>query len=181
MKDYLLSLARASIKSHFTHQMLDTSVFEQEYSALQEGGACFVTLTLDNELRGCIGSVVAHRKLLDDVIDNAKSAAFRDPRFPSLSEDELDRVVIEVSVLSKPEVLEYTDFDDLVKKVRIGIDGIVLRFGNFQSTFLPQVWESLPTHELFFSHLCQKAGLESDCIKHRPQIQTYQVQKVVES
>ena len=181
MKEYLLSLARASIKSQFTYQTLDTSAFEQEYADLQEEGACFVTLTLDNELRGCIGSIVPHRKLLDDVIGNAKSAAFRDPRFNALSEDELERVVIEVSILSKPEVLEYTDFDDLIKKVRIGIDGVVLKFGDFQSTFLPQVWESLPTHELFFSHLCQKAGLESDCIRRRPEIQTYQVEKVVES
>ncbi|PHR54219.1 MAG: AMMECR1 domain-containing protein [Arcobacter sp.] len=181
MKEVLLSLARACIKSHFTQGHLDNSNILEEYPFLKDKGACFITLTFNGELRGCIGSTTAYRSLLEDVMENAKAAAFRDPRFVPLNEDELKSIRIEVSLLSEPKVLQYTDFDDLKTKIRIGEDGVILKLGNNQSTFLPQVWEMLQSHELFFSHLYQKAGLEPECIKQRPQIQTYQVEKVIEN
>ncbi len=181
MKEVLLSLARASIKSRFEKGRIDTATLIEEYPQLREAGASFVTLTQDGRLRGCIGSIIAHRSLLDDVIANARSAAFNDPRFMPLSEDELSRTRIEVSLLSEPQLLYYEDVDDLRTKIRAGIDGVILRSGDHQATFLPQVWEELSEFELFFSHLCQKAGLDSECLQEHPEIYTYQVEKVKES
>ncbi len=180
MKEILLSLARASIKSSLMNASVDTSDIEKEYPVLIEQGACFVTLTIDGELRGCIGSILARRTLLEDVLSNARAAAFNDPRFPPLREEELSQVKIEVSVLTHPEVLEYTDPDDLKSKIRRGIDGVILKSGFNQATFLPQVWDELHSFELFFTHLCQKAGLSPSCLHRHPEIRVYQVDKVSE-
>ena len=181
MNEVLLSLARASIKSFFDGGSLDTVNLLKEYPRLGEKGASFVTLTQDGQLRGCIGSIIAHRSLLEDIIQNAQAAAFKDPRFMPLRKDELSRTGIEVSLLSEPQVLLYEDSDDLKGKIRTGVDGVILRDGNHQSTFLPQVWEELTEFESFFSHLCQKAGLVGGCLESHPEIYTYQVEKVKES
>lgn len=180
MKEVLLSLARAAIKSSFLNSKVDTS-FVEEYPELKEEGASFVTLTQDGQLRGCIGSIIAHRPLVDDIIHNARSAAFKDPRFVPLREDELEMTKIEVSLLTLPQALEYKDRADLKSKIRVGIDGVILKQENYQATFLPQVWEELGEFELFFSHLCQKAGLDSGCLESHPEIYTYQVEKVKEN
>lgn len=180
MKEVLLSLARAAIKSAFLNGKIDTS-FVEEYPELQEQGASFVTLTQDGQLRGCIGSIIAHRPLLDDIIHNAKAAAFKDPRFMPLREEELERTKIEVSLLTPPQYLAYEDSADLKSKIQVGIDGVILSQGNNQATFLPQVWEELGEFELFFSHLCQKAGMDSQCLESHPEIYTYQVEKVREN
>lgn len=181
MKEVLLNLARDSIKSYFSGGRVDTFALLEEYPQLQEEGACFITLTQDDRLRGCIGSIIAHRSLLDDVIHNAKSAAFRDPRFEPLVEDELSHTQIEVSILTKPQVLIYKDVDDLKSKIRVGVDGVILKDGYHQSTFLPQVWEELNDFDFFFSHLCQKAGLGLRCLDSHPEISVYQVEKVKEN
>ena len=180
MKEVLLSLARASIKSSFRAGKVDTSTIEEEYPALTQMGASFVTLTQEGQLRGCIGSIIAHRTLLDDVLHNARAAAFNDPRFSPLEEEELSRTRIEVSVLTAPKVLEYTDVNDLRNKIRVGIDGVILKEGYHQATFLPQVWEELDDFDLFFAYLCQKAGLGTNCLQSHPEISVYQVQKVKE-
>jgi len=180
MKEVLLTLARASILSRFKQKGVDMAAVEQEYPQLKEQGASFVTLTQEGELRGCIGSLVARRSLLEDVAYNAQAAAFNDPRFLPLQEDELAVTRIEVSVLSEPQQLEYKDEEELFSKIRVGIDGVVLKAGYHQATFLPQVWEQLGTHELFFAHLCQKAGLSSACLKEHPEISVYQVEKIIE-
>ena len=181
MNEVLLSLARASIKSRFDGGSLDTVNLLKEYPQLEQKGASFVTLTIDGHLRGCIGSIIAHRSLLEDIMQNAQAAAFKDPRFMPLREDELSGTRIEVSLLSEPQVLLYEDSDDLKGKIRTGVDGVILRDGNHQSTFLPQVWEELTEFETFFSHLCQKAGLVGGCLESHPEIYTYQVEKVKES
>lgn len=181
MNEVLLSLARASIKSRFEDGSLDLENLLEEYPQLEEKGASFITLTLDGHLRGCIGSIIAHRSLLEDIINNAQAAAFKDPRFRPLSQEELSRIRIEVSLLSDPQLLEYEDSEDLKSKIRAGLDGVILRLGSHQSTFLPQVWEELPEFEIFFSHLCQKAGLRAKCLESHPEIYTYQVKKVKES
>ena len=180
MKEVLLSLARAAIKSSFLNGKVDPS-FVEEYPELQEQGASFVTLTQEGKLRGCIGSIIAHRSLLDDIIHNAQAAAFKDPRFMPLSEDELEMTKIEVSLLTPPQYLEYEDSADLKEKIKAGIDGVILKQENYQATFLPQVWEELSEFELFFSHLCQKAGLGLGCLELHPEIYTYQVEKVKEN
>jgi len=181
MKEILISLARASIMSGLDKGVMQLDKVRDEYPFLQEQGACFVTLTLEDELRGCIGSTKAYRTLLEDLVHNAQAAAFRDPRFMPLTQEELQSVRIEVSLLSEPKALEYTDMFDIKNKVRIGIDGVILKLGNNQATFLPQVWEMLKSHELFFSHLCEKAGLGIECLSKHPQILVYQVEKIKEN
>jgi AmmeMemoRadiSam system protein A len=179
MRDTLLELAYASI-AYEVGINYDTDLDEmlKNNPWLKEQGASFVTLTTKNgELRGCIGSLVAHRDLYEDIIYNAKSAAMKDTRFMPLSKDEFEDINIEVSLLSEPQLMEYSSKDDLKSKVNVGEDGIILKDKSYQSTFLPQVWEQLPSFELFFSHLCQKAGLDKNCLENKPEIYKYQVRK----
>ncbi len=127
-----------------------------------EHGASFVTLTLDGRLRGCIGTLRAHRPLLDDVRANARAAAFRDPRFPPLAANELDRVDIEVSVLTPPEPMAFTDEADLLAQLVPHVDGVVFEASERRATFLPQVWRHLPEPADFLAALKRKAGVASD-------------------
>jgi AmmeMemoRadiSam system protein A len=122
-------------------------------------GATFVTLKLDGELRGCIGSLEPRRPLAEDVASNARAAAYRDPRFPPVDAGELRRLEVEVSLLSAPEPLAVRTEEDAVRALRPGIDGVILEFGELRSTFLPQVWESLPEPADFLGELKRKAGL----------------------
>ena len=122
-------------------------------------GASFVTLHLDGELRGCIGSIEAHRPLGEDVARNVRAAAYRDPRFPAVGTDEIPRLQMEVSVLSPREPLHAMSESDALALMRPGIDGICLDYGDLRSTFLPQVWESLPEPGEFLGELKRKAGL----------------------
>jgi AmmeMemoRadiSam system protein A len=182
IKNTLLILARASIAEAVgLSYTLDLEALLEENPWLEEQGASFVTLTTSgNRLRGCIGSIIAQQKLYEDIIHNAKSAAIHDPRFPSLTQKEFEGITVEVSILSEPEPSEYDSIEDLKSKIRVGIDGVVLKYGVYQATFLPQVWDQLPTFELFFSHLCQKAGMEADCLGRIPEILTYQVEEYKE-
>lgn len=137
----------------------------------------FVTLKIDHQLRGCIGNLSPDRKLIDSIKENAISAAFRDPRFRPLSREELDKVDIEISLLTEPRLLAYTDGKDLIEKLRPHIDGVILRKGPYSSTFLPQVWEQLPDAEMFLDHLCLKAGLPAKAWRQPGlEVMTYQVQ-----
>ena len=111
------------------------------------------------------------------VRDNARNAAFHDPRFSPLGKRELDALQIEVSVLSEPVPLAYTDADDLLARLRPGIDGVIIKKGSASATFLPQVWEQLPQPEPFLSHLCAKAGLPAEqWRKGDLKVRVYQVQ-----
>lgn len=159
---------------------LDKDVLLKKYPFLKDDGASFVTLKYKGELRGCIGSIVAHKKLLDDIMDNAESAAFRDPRFTQLSVEELDALTLEVSVLTKPQLLEYNNYDDLQNKIDADVDGLILKYGAYQGTFLPQVWEQLPTKEEFLTHLSYKAGANPSVYEHHPDIYKYQVDAIEE-
>jgi len=171
-------IARKSIEDEFNYQnSIDIENLIKDNPSLQENGASFVTLIKDRKLRGCIGSLEAKRPLIEDIISNAKSAAFRDPRFSKLTREELDMIDIEVSILTKPKLLAYTDIEDLKTKIIPNIDGVILKLNSNQATFLPQVWEELPTFENFFGHLLNKANLPMDSFKKQPQIFTYQVKK----
>jgi AmmeMemoRadiSam system protein A len=137
----------------------------------------FVTLKIDDQLRGCIGNLTATEPLLEGVRRNAINAAFHDPRFAPLTETELAKVEIEVSILTEPQPLDYIDGADLLTKLRANIDGVIIRKGHASATFLPQVWEQLPEPEDFLSHLCKKAGLSSNAWRDtKLEVQTYQVQ-----
>jgi AmmeMemoRadiSam system protein A len=129
------------------------------HAALGALGATFVTLTQAGELRGCIGTLEAHRPLRHDVEQNALSAAFHDPRFAPLAADEYEITRIEVSLLTAPVPLPVADEDDLLRKLRPGVDGIVLAWRGRRATFLPQVWDTLAEPRDFVAALKQKAGL----------------------
>ena len=148
-----------------------------EVDGLDAPGATFVTLTLDGELRGCIGSLEAHRPLKSDVRENAIAAAFRDPRFPPLTAAELPRVRVEVSLLSPPEPLGVSNEEELRHRLRPGVDGVIFRVGPRRATFLPQVWEQLPTPGLFMAHLKEKAGFPADYWSDDVRIERYGVHK----
>jgi len=126
---------------------------------LRVPGASFVTLRLDGELRGCIGSVDARRVLGDDVDANARAAAYRDPRFPPVTAGERLRLGIEVSVLSPRAPVPAASESDAVALLRPGIDGVCFEFHDLSATFLPQVWDGIPDPIEFLGELRRKAGL----------------------
>ena len=129
---------------------------------LREPGASFVTLCRGEELRGCVGTIEAFRPLGEDVRRNAVAAALRDTRFPPVSAEELDEIELEVTLLSPPEPMRFASEADALAQLRPGEDGLLLRWGSHRSTFLPQVWESLPQPETFLASLKRKAGLTPD-------------------
>ena len=152
----LLRLARAAIAHHLGLGSRPEPVGDPRLDAR---GATFVTLTLDDELRGCIGSLRRTRKLGEDVIHNAVAAAFEDPRFPPLSRAEFERIAIEVSLLSEPEFIEFSTEAELMQQLRPHQDGLILFAGCRSATFLPQVWEQLPEPADFLAALKRKAGM----------------------
>ncbi|MDD3324657.1 MAG: AmmeMemoRadiSam system protein A [Sulfurospirillaceae bacterium] len=174
----LLHIAKESIKDslYYTNN-LDIEKIAKENPWLKDDGATFVTLMLNGKLRGCIGSLIAQRALLDDLIYNANMAAFRDPRFPKLTREEFKNLHVEVSLLSEPKELEYADIEDLHKKITPNIHGVIISHHGRQATFLPQVWEELPSFESFFAHLLSKAGLPKETLLEHPTIYTYTVEK----
>lgn len=151
----LLNLARASIsrRLNIDHPEPDRS---PEFEAW---GATFVTLTMGGELRGCIGTLEAHRPIHVDTRENALAAAFSDPRFMPLSIDEWPSVKIEVSLLTTPAEMHFSGEKDALSSLRPGVDGVILECRGRRSTFLPQVWESLPEPSEFIGQLKRKAGL----------------------
>jgi AmmeMemoRadiSam system protein A len=169
----LLALARASIGQALNLPIaaLDTPGW------LQEPGACFVTLTQHGQLRGCIGSLEAHRSLGEDVRANAVACALRDPRFTALKAAELDRTEVEVSVLSPMEPLEFSNEAQALAQLRPQVDGVVLEYAGHRATFLPQVWEQLPTAAKFMRQLKRKAGLPADFWSEGLRLQRYTVEK----
>jgi AmmeMemoRadiSam system protein A len=171
----LLEVARARIaESLGLDAELDVPL---EGAWLSACGATFVTLTKQGELRGCIGTLQAHRPLIEDVRENAHAAAFRDPRFPPVRRDEFDDVSVEISLLSDPEPMAFATEAEALVRLRPHIDGVVLEYGYHRATFLPQVWEQLPDPRQFLKHLKRKAGLAPDFWTDDMLLSTYGVQK----
>ncbi|HAV78018.1 MAG TPA: hypothetical protein DCX53_11775 [Anaerolineae bacterium] len=156
----LLRLAREAIEHRVRGEKLPPLPTSSLTSNLREHGATFITLTIQGELRGCIGALEAYQPLAEDVREHAVAAALEDPRFPPLSEIELSRIQIEVSRLTRPVPLEYKDADDLLSRIRPHIDGVIIKYGPRRATFLPQVWEKLPNPSDFMDSLCQKVGAD---------------------
>jgi AmmeMemoRadiSam system protein A len=148
-----------------------------EHDALASPGATFVTLMKCDGLRGCIGTLQARRALRDDVRINAVAAAFGDPRFSPLRDDEFDDTSVEVSLLSSPERLESEQEADVLARLRPDVDGVILEYGAQRATFLPQVWESLPSPREFLIELKRKAGLPADFWSGSMQVSRYVVDK----
>lgn len=158
----LLALARQSIQHGLT-QGQPLPVNKQDYSAdLQAQRACFVTLHQHHQLRGCIGNLVAQQSLVEGVATNAFNAAFRDPRFPPVQDNEVDTLHIHIEILTPPEPMQFNSEQELLAQLQPGEDGLILSDAGHQGTFLPTVWESLPAPKEFLMHLKNKAGLPSD-------------------
>jgi len=171
----LLVLARNTIARRLNLPTLHLP--EATPPELDQPGATFVTLTQRGDLRGCIGSLEAHRPLSQDVQENAIAAAFRDPRFAPLSAEELARTRVEVSLLTAPRPMPVTDENDALAQLRPGEDGLIFQVGHLRSTFLPQVWEQLPAPRQFLAHLKMKAGLPADFWSPEVRLTRYGVQK----
>ncbi len=154
----LLALARHAIADELGLESAAPDVPDPQPGLLAAPGASFITLQLDGELRGCIGSLNATRPLCVDVVRNAVSAAFQDPRFDPLTALEFPQIKVEVSVLSPLTPLPVADEADACAKLRPGVDGVVLERGARRATFLPQVWEDLPGPGDFLRHLKLKGG-----------------------
>jgi len=173
----LLPLARTAIATQ-----LGLSRQENEGPQwLRRQGACFITLTRDAKLRGCVGTLRAHRALADDVAANAVAAAFRDPRFPPITTEEFATVALEISVLSALEPMRFDDEPHALGQLRRGIDGLVFEYGHHTSTFLPQVWEDFKEPTEFIAHLKYKAGLPPDFWDEEGRLLRYTVFKWRES
>ncbi len=143
----------------------------------QEKRGVFVTLHRAGQLRGCIGSLAGAAPIVEGVRDNAINAAFKDFRFSPVTAAELDKIDVEVSILSEPQPLSYDGADDLIAGLRPDIDGVIIQKGGASATLLPQVWKQLPDTEVFLSNLCHKAGLPTDEWRRGElEVITYQVQ-----
>ena len=169
----LLRLARSSIAERLGMAAAAAPMHE----SLGAPGATFVTLTQQGELRGCIGSLEAHRPLHIDVRENAVAAAFRDPRFLPLTAVEFETTSVEVSLLTPAIGMIFADEEALLDQLRPGVDGIVFQYGRHRSTFLPQVWESLPDPRDFMAQLKRKAGLPADFWAASVSVSRYEVSK----
>lgn len=156
----LLKLARAAIQAGLASGR--PASVKTDPGPLTEPGAVFVTLKRAGQLRGCIGSPTAWRGLAEDIVDNAFKAAFKDPRFPPLTRDELEGLDLAVSVLTPPTALSFTGQDDLLAQLRPRIDGLIIEDSGRRALFLPSVWEQLPDKQAFLRHLKAKAGLAAD-------------------
>lgn len=180
-RDTLLKIARKSIELAVREDK-KFPIQVQDYSTkLRQNGASFVTLTLKGRLRGCIGTLQAYQALVLDVRDHAILAALEDPRFPAVNEQELSKLHIEISCLTEPKPFFYQTQEELLKGLRPGIDGIVLRQGYRSATYLPQVWDQIPDPAVFLSELCQKMGAPSDTWqKQKLDVSTYQVEEFSE-
>lgn len=175
----LLRLARQTIEEQLGMAATDpVQPDELDDPELHRHSGVFVTLNKQKMLRGCIGSLLGVESIPDGVRRHAVNAALRDHRFPMVTMDEVKELQIEISVLTPPQNLEYSDGNDLTAKLRPNVDGVILKEpgGGAGATFLPQVWEQLPTAEMFLSRLCQKAGLPDNSWQSSELIvQTYQV------
>ncbi len=178
----LLALARQSIE-HFLTTGTKLSVNAKSIPKnLLEKRASFVTLTKDFELRGCVGHLTAIQPLYLDITENAYSAAFEDDRFLPLTKEELPQVVIEISILTPPRPLAFLSSQELLNKLTIGVDGVIISRGGKSATYLPQVWDEILDKKDFLSSLCLKAGLPpNDWQKPGIKISTYQVEIIQET
>jgi uncharacterized protein len=174
----LLRMAREAMEHAVRGEKLPLLDRSALTPSLLEPGASFVTLTVHGQLRGCIGALEAYQPLVDDVREHAVAAALEDPRFPPVREDELSRIQLEVSRLTRPLPLEYRNADDLLSKLKPHVDGVILRDGLRRATFLPQVWEKIPDPSEFLDQLCYKMGADrGHWLRKHLDVLVYQVEE----
>ncbi|MBW1895808.1 MAG: AmmeMemoRadiSam system protein A, partial [Deltaproteobacteria bacterium] len=172
----LLRLARSAIEAKLT-EGAEVQRPDMVSPTLKELRGCFVTIHKQGQLRGCIGTIEPSYPLIEGVEKNAQNAAFRDQRFKPLRAEELKEIDIEVSVLTVPEALAFTDGEDLKGKLVPNVDGVILSRGGHRSTFLPQVWAQLPDKEQFLQRLCIKGGMSAQAWQNpETKVQVYQAE-----
>jgi AmmeMemoRadiSam system protein A len=177
-KQFLLSLAREALECGVRNKNLPAADETRLTPLLRAQGASFVTLTIRGQLRGCIGSLQPYQALYEDVREHAIAAAIHDYRFSPVRPNDLSQIRVEVSRLTMPHKLEYSDQFDLLAKLRPAVDGVILRDGSHRATFLPQVWEQIPDKAEFLSHLCVKMGAAATAWQQkRLAVETYQVEE----
>lgn len=173
----LLNVAREAIVDALQMDVPTTDQVDKTAPWLFEPAATFITLMQHGRIRGCIGSLKAHQALLDNVCCNAVSAALHDTRFFPVTADEFVTIDVEVSLLSALQPLGFTSESDALATLSPHVDGVMLEYGNHRSTFLPQVWESLPQPREFLAQLKLKAGLPENFWDESIQLSRYTVQK----
>ncbi len=173
----MLKLVRHSIEQGLESGAALNVDLQMHAPYLQQPGASFVTLEINNQLRGCIGSLEAHRPLGQDLAENGFAAAFRDPRFPPLTQPEYPRAQIKLSLLSRPQPMQFDSEHDLLRQLLPGMDGLILAEGARRGTFLPSVWEQLPNPTDFLNHLKQKAGLPANYWSDSIRIERYRTEQ----
>jgi len=177
-KQTLLRLAREAMEHAVRGKKLPPLDNNSLTPRLREDGASFVTLTINGNLRGCIGALEAHQPLAEDVREHAVAAALEDPRFRPVDETELSRIKLEVSRLTAPYPLEYSSSEELRAKLRPHVDGVILKDDYRRATFLPQVWEKIPDADDFLDHLCTKMGAKPNLWQSmKLQVYVYQVEE----
>jgi len=178
-KQTLLKLARESLECAVNGKKPPALDAAQLTPALQAEGASFVTLTVHGGLRGCIGALEPYQPLAEDVREHAAAAALNDYRFPPVTAGELGEIEIEISRLTIPVPLEYANADDLLAKLRPGVDGVILKDGPYRrATFLPQVWEKISDAAEFLDNLCYKMGSPPDTWRRKKlEVLVYQVEE----
>jgi AmmeMemoRadiSam system protein A len=180
-KRTLLELARQALEGGVRGDKLPALNLKSLPPHLQTWGASFVTLTINGELRGCIGALEPCQPLVEDVREHAIAAALQDYRFPVVRPEELSQIELEISRLTVPVPLQYCSPDDLLTKLRPGIDGVILRDGPHRATFLPQVWEKLPDPVCFLDSLCWKLGAAPELWRKKHlEVLVYQVEEFYE-
>ena len=153
--DLTIDIAKTTLKALFSNDKISIK-YPQVFD---EMGACFVTLEKFGQLRGCIGSIVAHQPLITDLVQHAQDAAFNDYRFNKVTENELKDIKVSISLLTEPKKMDFTDEEDLLNKMVPNVDGIIIKDGRYQAVYLPVVWEQLPDKREFLNSLKMKAGL----------------------
>ncbi|MFK5894655.1 MAG: AmmeMemoRadiSam system protein A [Pseudomonadota bacterium] len=174
----LLDIASQSILSGLETNQPKRILPEQYSDELQKQRATFVTLNINQQLRGCIGSLSAYQSLVEDVSANAFAAAFSDPRFPNLSVKEFPQLDYHISILSPSKPMIFNSQENLLSQLQPNIDGLILTEGSQRGTFLPSVWEQLSDKKQFLNHLKQKAGLAADYWSDSIQISRYTVESI---
>ncbi len=174
----LHQVARESIRSGLTADHPLEIIINDYPQPLREPKASFVTLNINHQLRGCIGTLSPFRPLVEDISHNAYAAAFTDPRFTALTAAEFPQLEYHISILSDTSPVEFNSEQDLLEQIRPGVDGLVLEEGRMRGTFLPSVWEQLPDRKQFLAHLKQKAGLPSNYWSDSLKVSRYTVESV---
>ncbi len=174
----LLQVAKQSIEYGFSNNKPISINLDEYPLELHKKTATFVTLEINGNLRGCIGTLIAIRPLIKDIAYHAYAAAFSDPRFSKIRLDEFSRLAINISLLSIPEFISFDSEEDLIQQLRPKIDGLILTDGVNKGIFLPSVWESLNQPSEFLRYLKQKAGLAPDYWSNKITVERYTVEYI---